>query len=224
MRAVTRLESFPTPDKSEEIKDLQIQNGRIISIQSDGFRVEISGQTVKAEKAFSCFIEPLPQDRVICSKDESGQVYILGIIERKQTRNVVLTYPSNTDMVCEDGHLNLRSDKSLSLASQDLSFFSKKAVHKARTALISFDETTATGEKFQAGFKTVKFISNLIHTMAHQVIQSFQGYVRNTEDNDQVKAGQMIRQSGGMYTMDSQYTIMVSKKDTKIDGERIHMG
>ncbi|NOX93210.1 MAG: DUF3540 domain-containing protein, partial [Gammaproteobacteria bacterium] len=27
-----------------------------------------------------------------------------------------------------------------------------------------------------------------------------------------------------MYSMNSKYTVMVSKKDTKIDGERIHMG
>lgn len=224
MNAVTKLEPIPHTADDAVHQNLNIKNGRVLSLASDHILTRIAGETVKAQKAFSCFVEPLPEDRVICAGDESGQVYILGIIERKKGRNVTIQYPSHTDMVARDGHLNIRSNQSLSLTSGDLSFFSKKAVHRSREALLSFDETTATGHKFQASFKTVKFISRMIHTMAKQMLGSFQGYIRNTEDNDQVRTGQMIRQSEGLYSMDSHYTIMVSKKDTKIDGERIHMG
>jgi len=61
-------------------------------------------------------------------------------------------------------------------------------------------------------------------TMAKQVIDRFKSYIRHSENSDQVKAGQMTREVSGLYSMDSKYTIMVSKRDTKIDGERIHMG
>ena len=62
------------------------------------------------------------------------------------------------------------------------------------------------------------------HHMARQVIEKFKSYVRGTEDYDQVNAGQMMRKAKGLYSMDSEQTIMVSRKHTKIDGERIFMG
>jgi len=60
--------------------------------------------------------------------------------------------------------------------------------------------------------------------MAKQVIDRFKSYIRHSEESDMVKAAQMTREVSGLYSMDSKYTIMLSKKDTKIDGERIHMG
>ena len=60
--------------------------------------------------------------------------------------------------------------------------------------------------------------------MAKQLTERVKNYIRHTEDYDQVNAGQMTRKVDGLYAMDSRHTVMVSKKDTKIDGERIHMG
>lgn len=82
----------------------------------------------------------------------------------------------------------------------------------------------ARGNCLQADFKTVWVISQMVNTLAKQVISKFKNYIRRTEDYDQVKSGQMTRQVDGLYSLDSKHTVLVSKKDTKIDGERIHMG
>ncbi len=218
VRPVQPWETYENTDFPE------IRNARVLSRASDQIVLDIAGEKHRACKAFSCFVEPLPDDRVICSRDETGMLYILGIIDRKNSQNVTISYPANTDMVCTGGSLNLRAKNALSVASQDLNFFSDKVVHKSREAVFALDETTVTGYILRASFKTVQVFSRMINTMARQVIERFQGYIRNTEDNDQVRAGQMTRRTDGMYTMDSKYTIMVSDKDTKIDGERIHMG
>lgn len=60
--------------------------------------------------------------------------------------------------------------------------------------------------------------------MAKQAIQKFNSYVRKSDISDQVQAAQMSRKVDGLYTMNSKHTILVSQKDTKIDGEHIHMG
>ncbi|MDA3786909.1 MAG: DUF3540 domain-containing protein [Desulfobacula sp.] len=210
--------------KSERIDRSDIRNGVVVTIESDHIIVDISGKKETAKKAFSCFIEPQPNDRVICSRDENRVFYILGIIERKDQQKVTISYPSDANIISQKGDINLRSQKAVSLMSEKLNFFSKTTLHKSQEAVVSFDEITATGTTLHAGYKTVRLISNLINTMARQVIDTFQGYIRNTDGNDQIRAGQLTRRADTLYSMDSKYTVMVSKKDTKIDGERIHMG
>jgi hypothetical protein len=64
----------------------------------------------------------------------------------------------------------------------------------------------------------------MVNTLAKIVMQKFNHYVRRTSENDLVSAAQMDRKVDGLYSMNSKITMMVSEKDTKIDGERIHMG
>ena len=223
MTAALKFDSINSMDNSPSIEKAMIKNGRVISIMSDHILIEIAGKAHKAQKAFSCFIEPVPDDIVICSRDETQMLFILGVLKRQDNRAVTFSYPAETLMVSKDGRLDLRSKQSLSLASHDLSLFSQNVVHKSRQATVALDEITATGVTLQASYKTVKFIGEMLYTMAKQAIAMFQGYIRNTENTDQIKAGQINRRTDGMYSMDSKYTIMVSEKDTKIDGERIHM-
>ena len=201
-----------------------IRNGIVLSVSSDEIIVNISEEKVKAKKAFSCVVAPEPHDIVLCSRNEIGMFYILGIIERKNTQDTTISFPGNARIKTEKGDLDIFSKNSVTMAAENLNFFSNKTIYKSKEATVSFDEITATGTQLQASFKTVRFISNLINTMAKQVIDRFKGYVRNTEDNDQVKAGQLTRHAEGLLSMDSKHTIMVSKKSTKIDGDKILMG
>jgi hypothetical protein len=219
---MSAVKSKVIPINAKEEPD--IQNGVVLSVSSDEIVVNISEERVKAKKAFSCIVAPEPDDTVLCCKNETGVFYILGIIERQHTQNMTLSFPSDANLESEKGNLYIFSKDSVTVASENLNCFSKKAVHKSKAAIVSFDDVTATGTQLQASFKTVRLISNLINTMAKQVIDRFKGYVRNTEDNDQVKAGQLTRRAQGLLSMDSKHTIMVSKKSTKIDGDKILMG
>ena len=89
--------------------------------------------------------------------------------------------------------------------------------------MVDFDEVAAKGVNLKASFKRVLLVSSLISTMAGQIIEKASTYIRHSEHYDQVKAGQMTRKIDGLYSMDSKQTVMVSKKETKIDGERIFM-
>ena len=201
-----------------------IRTGSVLSAGSDEIIVNIAGDTIKTQKAFSCIIDPEPDDIIICTENENGMFYILGIIERQGAQKMSLSFPSDAQIQVNHGSLNINSTDRVTLASKDVSCFSKRVIHKSHEAIVSYDHMTASGNELQASFKTVRLISNLINTMAKQVIDKFKGYIRSTEDNDMVKAGQMTRNADGLYSMDSKYTIMNSKKSTKIDGEKILMG
>jgi len=201
-----------------------IRTASVISIISDEIIINMTGETIKAKKTFSCIIDPQPGDIIICAESENGMVYILGIIERPGTQKMNISFPSDVAFQAGQGNLNINSSDNVTIASKEVNCFSKRVIHKSQEAIISYDNITANGSELQASFKTVRLISNLINTMAKQVIDKFKGYIRSTEDNDMVKSGQMTRNTDGLYSMDSKYTIMNSKKSTKIDGEKILMG
>jgi len=202
-----------------------IQNARVVSVSGKEAEIRLAGRSLAARVAFSCLVQPMPEDLVLCAKDEAGEYYVLSIIDRPGEQDMTIYFPGDAAMVAEDGVLSVAAGKSVNLASGGrLTCFSDQAVHKSREAVVDFDQLTARGENLQANFKSVLLISRMISTMAGQVIEKAKSYIRHTEDYDQVKAGQMTRKVDGLYSMDSKRTVMVSRKETKIDGERIFMG
>jgi hypothetical protein len=201
-----------------------IKTGVVVSLKTDEIRVDLDGNIKSAQKAFSCLIDLQVNDIIICSEINNGNIYILGIIERPGSQKINMNFPSDTILQTRQGSIGLHSTDNVTIASKGINLFSKNAIHKSNEAIISYGNTIAKGEELQANFKRVSFISNLINTMAKQVINKFKGYIRSTEDNDMVKSGQMTRKTDGLYSMDSKHTIMNSKNSTKIDGEKILMG
>ena len=197
----------------------------VIAVESNNAMVvNINGKSRRAKRAFSCLVDPQAGDLVICTENANGMVYVLGIINRPVTQKMRLSFPADTDIQVNRGSLNIHSTDSVSIAATSVNCFSKKVIHKSNEAIIAYDTVTARGKDLQASYKTVRLISNLINTMAHQVIDRFKGYIRSTEDHDMVKAGQITRTAEGLHIMDAEHTIMNSKKCTKIDGEKILMG
>ncbi len=197
--------------------------GKVLEVFDGYYEVSVFNSPVKAQKAFSCIIDPVPEDTVICCKSDNA-FYILGIIERKNNNKSHISFPSDTNIETKSGSLNLFSKESVSIVSHDLNCFSKKAIHKSEDATICYRNLTATGETLTGTFRTVKFISSLINTMAKNVFERFKFYNRNTEVIDQIQAGQIGRKTDGSYMLDSTHTILNSKECTKIDGEKILMG
>lgn len=201
-----------------------ILTGSVVQVISDKITINVAGSIKKAKRAFSCVIDPEPDDIIICSQNNNGTIYVLGIIERPGSQEMSVSFPSDTSIRSNQGSLNISSGESITIASKELNSFSERAIHKSHEAIISYDNIIANGDELHARFNTVRLISNLINTMAKHVIDRFKGYIRKTEDNDMVKSGQMTRQTDGLYAMDSKHTIMNSKESTKIDGKKILMG
>ncbi len=200
-----------------------IQNAVVTSVAADGIKIVLEGQTVRARKAFSCVIDPAPDDTVLCCRNNYGDWFVLAIVERPDNGKMQVSFPSDVTFEARQGNMSLFSGKSVTIAAENLNTFSRKTINQSGTAYIAFDKISASGSELQASYQTVRLISNLINTMARQVIDKFMGYIRHTEDHDQVQAGQLTRRTDGLFSLDSGNTVMISKKETKIDGEKIYM-
>ena len=184
-------------------------------INESGIRIEHNGALIKAETAFSCLTQPNIGDLVMASQDQHGQSYITAILKREHNDQMTLQLPAKTTINSSD-HITLSSDK--------ISQLSNKQISKSNEHITEFNQALISGNKLHSNIKHVHSISDMISTMAKQAVQKFNSYVRKTDTSDQVHAAQMGRKVDGLYTMNSKHTILVSQKDTKIDGEHIHMG
>jgi len=202
-----------------------LQTAQVVSISDKGIIISISGIELTAKVAFSCLVQPLVSDIVLWTPSETEGNYILAIASRPDSQDMDLAFPANTTMHSAEGSINILSKQSVTLAAgKNLTCLAEKTVHKSQQTLIDYEKVTAKGSNLDVSFNNIRLFSDMLNTMAKQVMMKAKNYFRHTEDYDEIKAKQMTRSAKGVYSVDSKYTVMVSKKDTKIDGERIHMG
>lgn len=198
-------------------------SAQVTAIEENLYQLKHKGQIILVNKAFSCLVQPQVQDTVLYSFDQYQQAFIVAILHRTEDSQLTVQLPANATIAC-DQNLTLRSGQHTSIISEQITQLSQKNVIKTDEAVMDFNNAVIKGSKLHSHIRHIHSISDLISTMAKQAIQKFGSYVRKSEVSDQVQAAQMGRKVDGLYTMNSKHTIMVSQKDTKIDGEHIHMG
>lgn len=175
-----------------------------------------AGATIKSKTAVSCLLQPDVGDKVLLEFDDENQAYVLAILDRETVSESSLLLPNNTRVKAKES-LILESEESISLASKAYS-------QSSESLAVKFDQAAISGKKLHSNIELLHSVSRIMSQVASQAVQKFKSYVRKTEESDQVQAAHMARQVSGLYNMQSKHTILVSEKDTKIDGEHIHMG
>lgn len=187
----------------------------IREINAGDVLIEYKNELIKATPAFSCFIQPMINDQVLVSFDQHQQAFIIAILKREHADQMTMELPAKT---------TINSREQITLTSQSISQLAQKQVNKSSEYVTEFDRAIIKGNSLHSHIGHLHTISDVISTMAKQAIQKFSSYVRKSDTSDQVQAAQMSRKIDGLYSMNSKHTIMTSQKDTKIDGEHIHMG
>lgn len=203
-----------------------VYTASVLAVDDDNYcEIELAGARVQALVTFSCLVRPVCDDVVMCVLSESGDYYIIGIIERRAGKSMSMSFPDDVTMQSLGGSINLHTAESVNIAAVDsINSVSNSVLHKCDKAVIDYDDLTISGTAMQASYSRISVFCQLMSTFSRQVLQKCKNYIRHSEESDLVRAGNMSRKAKGVYSMNSQHTIMSSKKDTKIDGEHIHMG
>lgn len=195
----------------------------VISTEQDVFLLNINDVMNSACKAFSCLIVPIAGDKVALFQDQNGELWITAVLARSSKQGSSLSLPENCKITCPDD-LSLMSANKLILMSDEIIQMSHKNVQKSDELTVDFSKAVVKGEKLASYISQINQVSDFISQTSKSMMQKFFSYVRKTDQADQVQAGQMGRKVDGLYSMNSKHTVMLSQKDTKIDGEHIHMG
>ncbi|WP_316412403.1 DUF3540 domain-containing protein [Mesoterricola silvestris] len=198
---------------------------RVLFVSGGDIALEGPDGLVKARLAFSCLVRPEAGDWVLCLPSEDGEYHLLAILERPGPQAMTLAFPGDATLRTEEGDLRLASGSGITLAaSGHLTCLADVAVHQSREAVLACDEVIAEGRSLQAHFHSISVLGRICRTLVQHLFHQARTYIRRTEDLDQVEGRQLLRRSKGLYSVGSEHTVLLSAKDTRIDGERIHMG
>jgi hypothetical protein len=215
--------SYRTILSFDKPSSVELSQCVVIALEDQCPVVMHAGSALKAKTAFSCLVKPEPGDLVVCSFSSQG-CYILGIIERPENQQMDLVFPADVNLQAGSGKLGFFARDSITqVTNGQHTVIAKNSLVSAQAAQFTIDQVTARGSNLVSSYTNITVIGQAIDTMVKRLIQRVKTYIRHAEDYDQVKAGNMTRDVKGLYSLDTCYTVMVSKKDTKIDGERIHM-
>lgn len=196
---------------------------KVVAVRGECIDLKSNGQIIVAKKAFSCLIEPMVDDTAMLNYDECQQAYIIAILHRNNDAEATMKVPSNTTITCSN-QLTIQSNEKTALVSKSIHEISDNLIMDGKTTTMNFDQGLIKGKKLHGHIQALTFVADLISASARQAMNKFVSYVRKTEQMDQIQAGQMGRKVDGLYNLNSKHTILVSSKETKIDGEHIHMG
>lgn len=200
-----------------------LRQARVLQVSGRETILDLDPPT-PAQLAFSCPVQPQPGDLVLCLDAGPDGHHLLAILERPGSQAMTLAFPGEAQLQTA-GSLSLLAGQGITLtAGGQLACASDAAVLRSRETVLDCCELVAQGRVLQASFDSITFLGRMFQTLVQHLIQKSRGYFRHTQETDQVRAGQMLRQAEGLCSLESQYTVLTSARDTRIDGERIHMG
>lgn len=200
-----------------------MSSAQVLAVEDGGFRIRHAGGVCHAHKAFACLVQPEPGDRVLTVNGDTGETWIITIVERVDNAPTRLVAQGDLEIQAETCRVQGR--KSVALFSPgDVNLAAGNTTLESGTINARFAEATLVGKTLTSAIDVLRGFHDLVDQTAKSLFQRAGTYMRQTESLDRVKSAQMERQAQGMFNLNTKFTVLMSSKDTKIDGERIHMG
>ena len=211
--------------QSRQPLEQESMTGQVVGVQLESYLIQFEHCVLSAKKAFSCTLQPVVGDKVICMQDEAGEPYILAILHRANSEKARHDFGENTHLKINDLHFDVDAQGRNLISSEEeilLQLGGFKLSSLKGQAFIG--EMTLSGAKFTAHFKRAERISGVLEEVADTVNSRFKNSFKWVEGVDQTVAKSVIGHVKELMSWRSKQALITSEKDMRIDGERIHMG
>ncbi len=215
-------EKLPTYKNDESII---VEYGIVDEVSETRYVVLSNTGRFTATPTFSCIIIPQVGDKVMLSRDEHDQCYILSIIHRAVGNAARLSFQGDVSINSQQGSVTIAGDQGVQLASpKDLTMASQELNVVATTATLNITELDASGDQLTSNISKIRVFANTMDSVAERLSQRLKNSFRMIEGVDQTRAGDVLTSVKNLFSMRSRQSAILAKKDMKIDAERIHMG
>lgn len=196
----------------------------VVDVEENGsVLVWFNGSTMSVRVAFSCLITPVKGDLVFVISTSEGLQFVTAILERSESVLAEIALPDRARIYTKDS-LQLSAGKHVNVTAPRVGQVSSYQYQKSDEAVWDVGKSVFHGSTADVQVGKVTIVSDWLTIIANQAVQKFRSYMRKTEQSDQVDAGMVSRKSRGVYMTHAKVMVMNSEKDTRINGERIHMG
>ena len=124
-----------------------------------------------------------------------------------------------------NGRLKITSQEGIDMASaKDIRTISEKIHLNAVSGRFSLHDLFYQGSFLNARIGRLKLFAQNVDSVMERLNQKVKRLYRTVEEFEQVTAGRVDYLVKKLLSFRSRYTVMTSKEDVKVDGERIHIG
>ena len=188
------------------------------------FMVQTATGVSRASLAFSCLVVPEPGDKVLLQSADH-QLYILAILERTQECETRLIAEGDVSLASRDGSVDIRAKSKVSMASADgISLTSRDVGIASLNTQLHSQKLALRGEQMESQWREVRTITDAWHLVADTMTEKLKNAFRKVDGTNQQTSHNHLQQVDETLSMRSKHAVITSRKDMKIDGERIHMG
>ncbi|MFA9460252.1 DUF3540 domain-containing protein [Thiohalorhabdus sp. Cl-TMA] len=201
----------------------ELRAGVVESAAQGGWSVALDTGKIRAEKAFSCLVEPRWGDRVLVA-ELAGAAYILAVLERQGAQDTRLSFPGNVDMQAPNGDLRLTSDREVDLTGSEARVTAQRTRMLSREMDVYAEHLSARGGALQAQATEVSVTAKRSNTVIGRVFQRAEAVVRQVEQVETLHVGSLVQTVREQLNLRARWGVLRTSKDLSIDGEHIHMG
>jgi hypothetical protein len=136
-----------------------------------------------------------------------------------------LAFPGNVAFQAKEGSIDLLTSQRLSLTSaQAIKVTSAEFSMNSLKMNVHSEEATVSGGKATSQWREVTSIATSFNLIVDSLTQRLKNSFKMVQGVDQQSSQNLLQTIGKTFSVRARDTVIIARKDVKIDGERIHMG
>jgi hypothetical protein len=200
--------------------------GTVVRAEGGALVVETETREVRAKRAASCLLDPVPGDVVlVAAADHDGPAYVLAVLEREA---------GTPGDIVADGDLAIRLPSgSLSLVAADgVQIVSSKEVGVVSGAIrlnavdgsVALERLSFVGKLLRAEIGKAKVFGETLDSVLERVSQRVKRSYRIVEEHDHVRAEQIDYAAKKRLGLHGETALITAETLAKVEGDQIHLG
>jgi hypothetical protein len=184
------------------------ESARVVARDGEGFAILRGGTQGHALRAFSCLVEPAPDDLVLVGEAE-GKAFILAVLARRGDAPMRVALPDGAAIAAPGGRL------AFDAATIDL---------RAEATAVTTRSLDVTAGRTEASLGRVGLLAEAIETIAQRVVGRFRRSLRIVEDSETLRARDIDQRASGHMHLRGDAVTLQGGALVKLRGDQIHLG
>lgn len=199
--------------------------GIVVDVEDNGFLVQSEAGQFHTKRAVSCLVEPEKDDEVLFAGRQTGDLFILAVLERPEGTVTRLCLPGDLTVQLKQGRFVVAAADGVDLVStKDVTMTSQGLRVRANEGHLFFNQLHYLGSRAVAELEQVKTVIGLFDSVLERFSQRVKRSYRFVEEIDQLRAEQVDYAAKQNLRLRGKNALITAKALVKVDGDQIHLG
>lgn len=200
--------------------------GTVVRVEQGVLVVETETREVRARRATSCLLEPLPGDLVlVAAVDFDQDVYVLAVMEREAGAPASIVADGDLAIKLSGGALDVVAAQGVRVvSSKEVSVVSAAIRVNAVDGSVALERLSFLGKFLRAEIGKAKVFGETFDSVLDRVSQRVKRSYRIIEECDHVRAEQLDYAAKKRLSLHGETALLTARHLAKVEGDQIHLG